>query len=209
MFMCDVQEIWRTVSRATDVPRKVPPSLGVLETMDAMEMRQAEETILRADSFDKLFEEHYESVLRALYLLTGDPDEAEDLAQEAFARIYERGIRLSTTRNVAGYVYRTAVNLHRSRLRRVAVSVRRLRMLHPRDVEDDFGPVDDRDVLGRALARLSRAEREALVLVEWVGMSDAEAGEVLGTTPSAISTRISRAKARLRLAFGEGANDDD
>jgi RNA polymerase sigma factor (sigma-70 family) len=178
--------------------------------MDATEMRQvAEEAHLPADSFDELFEEHYEPVLRALYLLTGDPDEAEDLAQEAFATIYERGIRLSATRNVAGYVYRTAVNLHRSRLRRLGVAVRRVRMLHPRDVGDDFGPIDDRDVLSRALARLSSSEREALVLVEWVGMSDAEAGEVLGTTPGAISTRISRAKARLRLAFREGADDDD
>jgi RNA polymerase sigma factor (sigma-70 family) len=178
--------------------------------MDATEMRQvAEGALVPADSFDELFEEHYESVLRALYLLTGNPHEAEDLAQEAFARIYERGIRLSATRNVAGYVYRTAVNLHRSRLRRLGVAVRRLAMLHPRDVGDDFGPIDDRDVLSRALARLSRAEREALVLVEWVGMSDAEAGEVLGTTTGAISTRISRAKARLRLAFREGADDDD
>jgi RNA polymerase sigma factor (sigma-70 family) len=178
--------------------------------MDATEMRQvAEETLMPADSFDELFEEHYESVLRALYLLTGNPHEAEDLAQEAFARIYERGIRLSATRNVAGYVYRTAVNLHRSRLRRLGMAVARLRMLRPRDVRDDFGPIEDRDVLGRALARLSRAEREALVLVEWVGMSDAEASEVLGTTPGAISTRISRAKAHLRLVFREGADDDD
>jgi RNA polymerase sigma factor (sigma-70 family) len=178
--------------------------------MDAMEMRQAtEETLLPADSFGDLFEEHYESVLRALYLLTGNPHEAEDLAQEAFARIYERGIRLNATGNAAGYVYRTAVNLHRSRLRRLGVAVGRLRLLRPRDVGDDFGPIDDRDVLGRALARLSRAEREALVLVEWVGMSDAEAGQVLGTTPGAISTRVSRAKTRLRLAFREGANDDD
>ena len=190
--------------------RKVPLPSSVLETMDATEMRQvAEKALVPADSFDELFEEHYERVLRALYLLTGNLHEAEDLAQEAFARIYERGIRLSATRNVAGYVYRTAVNLHRSRLRRLGVAVRRVRMLHPRDVGDDFGPIDDRDVLSRALARLSRAEREALVLVEWVGMSDAEAGEVLGTTPGAISTRISRAKARLRLAFREGADDDD
>jgi RNA polymerase sigma factor (sigma-70 family) len=178
--------------------------------MDATEMCQAaEEALLPVGSFDELFESHYEPVLRALYLLTGDPNEAEDLAQEAFAKIYERDIRLSATRNVAGYVYRTAVNLHRSRLRRLGVAVRRLGMLHPRDVGDDFGPIDDRDVLGRALARLSRAEREALVLVEWVGMSDAEAGEVLRTTPGAISTRISRAKARLRLALREGADDDD
>ena len=173
-------------------------------------MRQAVEgTLLPANSFDELFQEHYETVLRALYLLTGNPHEAEDLAQEAFARIYERGILPSPTGNVAGYVYRTAVNLHRSRLRRLGVAVGRLRLLRPRDAGDDFGPIDDRDVLGRALARLSRAEREALVLVEWAGMSDAEAGEVLGTTPGAISTRISRAKARLRLAFREGADDDD
>jgi RNA polymerase sigma factor (sigma-70 family) len=169
----------------------------------------AEETHLPADSFGELFEEHYQSVLRAVYLLTGNQYEAEDLAQEAFARIYERGIRLSPSRNAAGYVYRTAVNLHHSRLRRLGIAVARLKMLRPRDVGDDFGPIDDRDVLRRTLAQLSRAEREALVLVEWVGMSDAEAGDVLRTTPGAICTRVSRAKARLRVALKEGAGLDD
>jgi RNA polymerase sigma factor (sigma-70 family) len=177
---------------------------------EAPELGQAaEETLLAANSFEELFENHYESVLRALYLLTGNQYEAEDLAQEAFARIYERGIRLSASRNAAGYVYRTAVNLHRSRLRRLGVAVARLKILRPRDVGDDFGPIDDRDVLRRTLAQLSRAEREALVLVEWVGMSDAEAAEALGTTPGAICARVSRAKARLRVARNEGADHDD
>jgi RNA polymerase sigma-70 factor (ECF subfamily) len=159
--------------------------------------------------FEEVFAEHYEPVLRALFLLTGDPFEAEDLAQEAFVRIYERRERLSSSGNVAGYVYRTAVNVYRSRLRRVRMTVRRLGPPRPRDGGDRFDAIDDRDELRRAIADLSRGEREALVLVEWVGMSDREAGEVLGTSPGAVRTRISRAKGHLRPALSEGADHDD
>lgn len=156
--------------------------------------------------FEEVFAQHYEPVLRALYLLTGDRLEAEDLAQEAFVRIYERQERLSSSRNVAGYVYRTAVNVHRSRLRRVRVAVRRRGALQPRDGGGGVDEIDDRDALRRALAELSRGEREALVLVEWIGMSDREAGKVLGASPGAVRTRISRAKGHLRPALKEGAN---
>ena len=160
-------------------------------------------------SFEDVFAAHYEPVLRALYLLTGSPIEAEDLAQEAFVRIYEKRERLSSAGNVAGYVYRTAVNVHRSRLRRVRVAARRLGVLHPPDVGDGLDAIDDRDALRRALAGLSRGEREALVLVEWVGMSDQEAGEVLGATHGAVRTRISRAKSHLRPVLGGGADHED
>jgi len=159
--------------------------------------------------FEEVFARYYESVLRALFLLTGDPFEAEELAQEAFVRIYERRDRLSSSGNVAGYVYRTAVNVRRSRLRRFRMSVGRVGAPPPSDDGDRFDAIDDRDVLRRLLAELSRGEREALVLVEWIGMSDREAGDVLGTSPGAVRTRISRAKGHLRLALTEGADHDD
>lgn len=177
--------------------------------MDKTEIHELVAEVLRPPVFEEVFAQHYEPVLRALYLLTGDPLEAEDLAQEAFVRIYERQERLSSSRNVAGYVYRTAVNVHHSRLRRVRVAVRRLGALHPRDGGADFDAIDDRDALRRALAELSRGEREALVLVEWIGMSDREAGEVLGVSSGTVRTRISRAKGHLRPALREGANHDD
>ncbi len=189
--------------------RNEPSSRGVYEVMEKTAVEAFSAGVHGPPAFEEIFAHHYEPVLRALYLLTGDPFEAEDLAQEAFVRIYERRERLLSSLNVAGYVYRTAVNVHRSRLRRVRLAVRRLGAARPREGGEGLDATEDRDVLRRALAELSRGEREALVLVEWVGMSDREAGEVLRASPGAVRTRISRAKGHLRSVLREGVIDDD
>ncbi len=64
---------------------------------------------------------------------------------------------------------------------------------------DPISESDDRDRIRRALATLPANQREAIVLVEWLGFSDAEAGQVLGISPGAVRVRISRARASLRL----------
>ena len=69
--------------------------------------------------FDTVFAVEYRRLFEVLYLLTRDRAEAEDLAQEAMARAYERW---SGIRDPTRYVYRTAFNLHRTLRRRLAVA---------------------------------------------------------------------------------------
>ena len=102
-------------------------------------------------SFEAFFEENYERLLRAVYLVTGNRGEAEDLAQEAFVKVYERWDRVRDTANPAGYLYRTAVNAHHSRLRRLAVAARKPFV---RREPDPLEASDDRDEIRRALASL-------------------------------------------------------
>jgi RNA polymerase sigma factor (sigma-70 family) len=158
-------------------------------------------------TFDDLFDQHYERVLRAMWLVTGDVHEAEDLTQEAFARAYERRNQLSRAGNPVGYVYTTALNVRRSRLRRAGVA-RRHRGSIATDQEDPLKAAEDRDSLRRALAELPRAEREALVLVAWLEMTSEEAARILKTSAGAVRTRVSRAKAHLRAGTDPGGSDD-
>jgi RNA polymerase sigma-70 factor, ECF subfamily len=72
-----------------------------------------------ASVFEEFFLSQHERLFQALYLLTGDRSEADDLAQEALLRAYERWDRVGAMESPAGYVYRTALNLHRSQLRRL------------------------------------------------------------------------------------------
>ena len=76
------------------------------------------------------------------------------------------------------------------------MTARRALSLQP---SDPISESDDRDRIRRALATLPTNQREAIVLVEWLGFSDAEAGQVLGISPVAVRVRISRARASLRL----------
>src|SRR3954470_24576848 len=98
----------------------------------------------RLGSFEEFFAGNYEQLVRALYLVTGDAHEAEELAQEACVRVLQRWDRLGGTDNPVGYAYRTALNLHRSHLRRLASAGRRpLRREEP----DALRSVDERDAL--------------------------------------------------------------
>jgi RNA polymerase sigma-70 factor, ECF subfamily len=156
--------------------------------------------------FEEFFHQHHERLLRGMYLATGNRHEAEDLAQEAFVRVLERWDRVAGTANPLGYLFRTALNLRRSRLRRLRTASRRLIALAQREHEDPISATDDRDVVRRALATLPDGQREALVLCEWLDMTDAEAAKVLGTTPGAIRVRCTRARHALRAQL---RGDDD
>src|SRR4051812_48368744 len=75
-------------------------------------------------SFEEFFRAEHKRLVRALVLMTGSFPAAEDLAQEAWVRVYERWDRVRRMDSPLGYVYRTAFNLNRKRLRRLSVAIR-------------------------------------------------------------------------------------
>jgi DNA-directed RNA polymerase specialized sigma24 family protein len=95
--------------------------------MAMVESRAEADTEVSPVTFEDFFRAEYRSVARALVIVAGDAAAAEDLAQEAFARTYERWDRVREMGSPAGYVYRAALNVHRSRLRRAGVAMRHRR----------------------------------------------------------------------------------
>jgi RNA polymerase sigma factor (sigma-70 family) len=149
--------------------------------------------------FADFFARRYERLVRACILLTGGAAEGEDLAQEAMARVLERWDRVSGMDDPGGYLYRTALNVHRKALRRLAVAARRRAFSEPSDDPD----VTDRHLdLRRAIRSLPRAQREALVLVEWFGYSAEEAAVLLGIEATSVRGRLHRARQSLRQRYG-------
>jgi RNA polymerase sigma-70 factor (ECF subfamily) len=116
------------------------------------------------------------------------------------ARAFERWSRVGLMESPIGYVYRTALNLHRKRLRHLRVLARRL--FAPAPVDDPAGAVESRLEVQRALRALSTEQREAMVLVEWVGLDAEEAGQVLGIQAVSVRGRLHRARAALREHLG-------
>jgi RNA polymerase sigma factor (sigma-70 family) len=155
-----------------------------------------------AGTFEAFFQAEYPRLLRAMFLVTGDRHEAEEIAQDAFVRACERWDLVSRATNRPGYVYRMALNGYRSKLRRLARGARKA--LRPQEEPDLFAAIEDRDVLGRALARLSKGQREALVLVEWMEMTDDEVAALLRISPITVRVRIHRARAILKPLLERG-----
>jgi len=146
--------------------------------------------------FEEFFQAEHVRLGRALYLLTGSAAEADELTQEAMVRVYERWDRVGQMDSPQGYLYRTALNLHRSRLRWLASRARHVLWATPSP--DPAELVQSRDSLERALASLPTGQREAVVMVEWLGMDQEEAATALRIKPGSLRSRLSRAKADLR-----------
>lgn len=170
-----------------------------------MEVVQRAEQLTEAEgqpaSFEDFFRDSYRRLAQALLLLTADRGEAEELAQEALARVFERWNRVREMDSPSGYLYRTALNLNRKRLRSLAVRLKKGISSVPGP--DPLSSAETRADLHRLLDSIPPGQREALVLVEWVGFNADEAARVLGIASSTVRTRLHRARAALRKAAGE------
>jgi RNA polymerase sigma-70 factor (ECF subfamily) len=146
--------------------------------------------------FHDLFARHYTRLVRALFLMTGDALLADELAQESFVRVFERWDRVRGMDSTEGYLFRVAMNLHRSRLRRLR---RPQGEVVERFSTDPVLIAEARDDIERALGALTPREREVIVLVSWLGMDAPEAGGILGIEASTVRVLISRARAKIKV----------
>ena len=117
--------------------------------------------------FEASFRAQHARLLGALYIVTGDRQEAEDVMQEAFLSVWERWDRVRGMADPVGYLYRTALNAHRSRRRRLLRAARRA--IVGERAPDALALAEARDALSRALAALTVRQRAALVLTEMLG----------------------------------------
>jgi RNA polymerase sigma-70 factor (sigma-E family) len=127
------------------------------------------------------------------YVLLGDRPTAEDVVQEAFCGLYRRWDRLADADNALYYVRASVLNGCRSVLRRRAV--------RRRDQECDLPAASaeavvlagqERAEVIRALGRLPRRQREALVLRFYLDLSDEQIARVMGIQPGTVRSMTCR-----------------
>jgi RNA polymerase sigma-70 factor, ECF subfamily len=150
----------------------------------------------RAEGFEAFFEAERARLYGTLCLVTGDRGEAEDLMQEAFLKVWERWDRVSGVSDPPGYLYRTAFNLFRSRLRRAARAARRI--FGPDAAVDPFPGVEDRQVLLGALRKLTPRQRAAVVLVELMDLTSEDAAKILHIRPVTVRVLASQGRAAIK-----------
>jgi len=156
-----------------------------------------------APSFETFFGLHNGDLMAALWLITRNRHEAEEIAQEAFLRMWERWDRIAVMDDPEGYLYRTAMNVFRSRFHRAALAIKRLGRSSPPD--DGIEAVERREVLIQALSSLTPRERAAVVLTDVLGFTSEEAGKALRIKPVTVRVLASRGRGRLH----QEGNDDE
>jgi RNA polymerase sigma-70 factor, ECF subfamily len=167
--------------------------------MGPMEATVTSETDERPIMFEAFFEAERTRLLRALYLLTGNREEAEEVLQESFIAVWERWDRVGTMDEPTGYLFRTALNRYRSRVRRAARAARRA--VGQAHGGDGFAEAEDRVEIARALADLSPRRREAIVLTELLGYGSAEAGRLMGVADATVRRLAQDARADLKTTL--------
>jgi RNA polymerase sigma-70 factor (ECF subfamily) len=165
-------------------------------TVTAAVRSETDEAAGRALDFQAFFEDHHVKLYRALWLCTRHRHEAEEIMQDAFLRVWERWSRVSALSDPAGYLYRTAMNVFRSRARRAKVALRRAVGGLPPD--DLLAGVEAREAVVRALAPLTSRQRAAIVLTDVLGLTSEEAGEILRVKAVTVRVLASRGRAVLR-----------
>jgi RNA polymerase sigma-70 factor, ECF subfamily len=146
-----------------------------------------------AEDFDELYQAQYGNVVAMAYGLTGDLAEAQDLAQEAFCRAWQRWHRIAAYDDPLAWVRRVVANLAASRWRRVLV-VRK----HQRHEQSDVPPLGpDRVALVAALRRLPRNHRHAIVLRYLGDRSVAEVASELRVPEGTVKAWLHRGRAAL------------
>jgi RNA polymerase sigma-70 factor, ECF subfamily len=150
------------------------------------------------ESFDRFCRDHHTSIVRTVFLITGDRQEAEDLAQEAFARAFERWKSVATLERPEAWVQRVAANLAVSWWRRAMVR-RRAPVARPGLVEPPELPDLE---LRRAILQLSPAQRAAIVLRFYADRSIDDVAEALGKRPGTVRALTAQGVARLRVLLG-------
>jgi RNA polymerase sigma factor (sigma-70 family) len=148
--------------------------------------------------FEDFYELEQERLLRVLWMVTGSLQEAEDIVQDAFLRVWERWSKVSSMESPTGYLHHAAMNIFRNRYRRARLGLRKAIGADP--PVDAFDSAEDRISVSTALAHLTRKQRAALVLTDLLGYPADEAGRMLGVRGSTVRSLGSTARAALRDA---------
>jgi len=134
----------------------------------------------------------------ALSLYTGDADLAEELAQEAIARVVRHWRRVRTMDAPAAWLHRVARNLAHSHFRRVRAGKRAYERAGRHVTLID--PDDDAVALRAVVAALPERERDAIVMRFYLGYSVRETAAMLDCPEGTVKTLTHRAVGRLREA---------
>lgn len=169
-------------------------------------------------AFSELVERFQHRLVAVMHHLVGHADEAEDLAQEVFLRVYRIRKKYRPKAKFSTWLFTIANNLAlnalRDRQRRpvIPLEVRESGPLGPRPTENATAARDVppshamqqqelADVIRAALDALNERQRVAIVLNKFEDMNYCEIGEVMGLSTKAVKSLLTRARSKLREAL--------
>ena len=155
----------------------------------------------------ELYQAHYRSLVRMAALLVGDLAAAEQVVQDSLVAMHANWRWLKRREKSLAFVRRRVINRSRSALRHQLSGERDAGPPLPQvpSAACDAGPQLECSPIVAALDRLSRRQREALVLRYYADLSEAETAAAMGISPGAVKSHTARAMLAIREALGPEA----
>ena len=151
-----------------------------------------------SERFEAFYRENLARIVRACALVTLDRRAAEDVAAEAFARLWANWNRISGEDHAGGFVFKTAMRLC---ARDRALRRRWSGFEEVASPADDVARALDRQDVAAALAWLSVRQRQAVVLRDWAGFRTDEVARMLRMKESTVRVHLARGREHLREAL--------
>jgi RNA polymerase sigma-70 factor, ECF subfamily len=163
-------------------------------------------------AFQLLSRRHLPAMLGLARRILGNAAEAEDVAQEAFMRVWTHAPRWQPLAQLRTWLTRVVINLCLDRKRRAPwVELETAgEIVDPAPGAGEKAEDDERErMLAAAIETLPTRQRSAIVLTYGDGMSNAQVAEILDTSVSAVETLLVRAKQNLRRALENVIDKED
>ncbi|MBV6451507.1 MAG: ECF RNA polymerase sigma factor SigW [Anaerolineales bacterium] len=159
-----------------------------------------------AAAWEPLVLAHQQAVFRLAYLLLGDADDAEDIAQETFLRAWNHLKRFDATRPLRPWLLSIASNLSRNRRRsagRYLAALTRAFREQPKETPLDETSAQNTEAneLWRAVQRLEMSDQQIIYLRYFLELSVIETAETLQVAEGTVKSRLSRALEKLRTVI--------
>ena len=156
-----------------------------------------------ASAWEPLVQTYQQAVFRLAYLLLGDPDDAEDIAQETFLRAWNHLKRFDPTRPLKPWLLSITANLSRNRRRSAGRYLAALTRAFrdepaPASVEEKSTQYMEANDLRKAVQNLNEPDQQVVYLRYFMDLSVAETAEVLQVAEGTVKSRLSRALEKLR-----------
>jgi RNA polymerase sigma-70 factor (ECF subfamily) len=168
--------------------------------------RELVEAVLLGDttSWETLAERHQTPMFRLVYLLLGDEQEAEDIAQEALWRAYRQLQRFDRARPFRPWLLSIAANLAKNRRRSLGRYLQRLARVgrsqahHSSTLEERVLSGMEAEALYQAVQQLRPDDREIIYLRYFLELSVEDAAQTVNIAEGTVKSRLHRALKRLR-----------
>ena len=173
--------------------------MGVMTGIEVHDGHRIASSVDRPDEFAVIFERHFDAIHRYIARRLG-PGLADDLAATVFAEAFAgRAGFLADVDDARPWLYGIATNLIRRHRRRERAGWR----AYAKHGIDPFGidaqPRLDEVAVARALSRIAKADRDALLLMVWADLTYDDIATALDIPVGTVRSRIHRARARLRV----------